>query len=125
MKLCLTSTGPDPDSKLDARFGRCAYFLIFDSETGKVLEKFENPASEAAHGAGIQAAQTVMGKKPDAVITGNIGPNASSVLANAGIKVYPFAGFEGSLKDTLIAFKESPPEAADGPTVEGHFGQPE
>jgi len=33
MKIAITATGPDLDSIVDPRFGRCAYFLIIDPET--------------------------------------------------------------------------------------------
>ncbi|NLB34586.1 MAG: dinitrogenase iron-molybdenum cofactor biosynthesis protein [Elusimicrobia bacterium] len=122
MKICMSSKGMGSDAMLDPRFGRCAYFVIIDSETEKVIDEFENPAATADHGAGILAAQAVMEKEPAAVITGNVGPNASSVLHNADIKVYTFAGFEGTLLEALAKFKKESPEAADGPTVDGHFG---
>ena len=33
MKIAITSTGPTLDDMMEARFGRCAYFLIIDLET--------------------------------------------------------------------------------------------
>lgn len=121
MKICLTSTGDSLESKLDFRFGRCGYFIFMDTETGE-FESIENSAESASHGAGIQAAQVVMEKKPDAVITGNIGPNASSVLSTAGIKVYAFTSFEGTVTDALKAFRENKLKPVTGSTVESHFG---
>ncbi len=121
MKVCLTSTGSSLESKLDLRFGRCGYFIFMDTETGE-FESIENSAENASYGAGIQAAQVVMEKKPDAVITGNIGPNASSVLSTVGIKVYAFAGFEGTVTDAIKAFRENKLKPVSGPTVESHFG---
>ena len=32
MKIAVTSTGPTLDDMMEARFGRCAYFLIIDLE---------------------------------------------------------------------------------------------
>ena len=122
MKVCLTSTGDSLESKLDSRFGRCGYFIFLDTEESEKYESVENLAANAAHGAGIQASQFVMEKKPDAVITGNIGPNASSVLSNAGIKVYSFAGFDGTVNDALTAFRDNKLKPVSGPTVGSHFG---
>ncbi|MGM0568405.1 MAG: NifB/NifX family molybdenum-iron cluster-binding protein [Elusimicrobiota bacterium] len=120
MKVCLTSTGKSLDSKLDSRFGRCAYFIFLDTEDSENFESLANAAANASHGAGIQASQFVMEKKPAAVITGNIGPNASSVLSNAGIKVYTFTA-EGSVMEALTALKKGKLKAAAGPTVGSHF----
>ncbi len=88
MKICITSSGADLSSALDSRFGRCPYFLMVDSESKKV-EAVENTGVRARRGAGVTAAQIVADSGCDAVITGNIGPNAFTVLHNtAGIKIY-------------------------------------
>lgn len=88
MKICITSSGQDLSSLLDSRFGRCSYFLMVDSE-GKKVEAVENTGVRAQRGAGVTAAQIVADSGADAVIIGNIGPNAFTVLHNtAGIKIY-------------------------------------
>ncbi|MDZ7635394.1 MAG: NifB/NifX family molybdenum-iron cluster-binding protein [Bacteroidales bacterium] len=51
MKVAITSTGQSLESKLDQRFGRCAFFVIYDTETGGV-EILPNPNKEAEEGAG-------------------------------------------------------------------------
>jgi len=117
MSICVTSTGKSLDSQTDFRFGRCAFFVFVDENS---VETVENPAVSAAHGAGIQAARLVMDKKPEAVITGNVGPNASSVLTNAGIKVYLFTG--GTVGQAVKAYKNGELKESEGPTVGGHFG---
>ena len=33
MKIVVSSTGKDLDSEIDPRFGRCAYFLLVDTDT--------------------------------------------------------------------------------------------
>ena len=35
MKIAVASNGKTLKSQVDPRFGRCSYFLIVDSETGK------------------------------------------------------------------------------------------
>ena len=46
------------------------------------------PTSNASGGAGVQAGSTVASQGAEAVITGNVGPNAHKVLAAANIAIY-------------------------------------
>ncbi|MFC2060988.1 NifB/NifX family molybdenum-iron cluster-binding protein [Elusimicrobiota bacterium] len=119
MKICVTSTGNNLDSQVDPRFGRCQYFVFYDYETGK-SDIVENQAADAAHGAGIQASQLVIERKPEAVITGNIGPNASSVLFNAGVKVYSATG--KIVQEAIESYNQGKLKELTGPNVQGHFG---
>lgn len=86
-KICITSTGSTLSSSIDPRFGRCQYFLIVD-EKGKLIKKILNEAGQAMRGAGITAAQIIADEKVDIIITGNIGPNAYTVLESSGIKIF-------------------------------------
>lgn len=68
MKIGISSTGQKLEDKIDARFGRCPYFLIVDiGENNEVkLEKaIENTAAAQAGGAGPTAAQLVANEKVD------------------------------------------------------------
>ena len=56
MKLAITGGTPQIKTQLERRFGRCAYFIIVDTET-RAWEAFPNPAADARGGAGTQAAQ--------------------------------------------------------------------
>jgi len=86
MRICITSQGDNLDAFLDPRFGRCNYFIIVDSETME-FEALPNPSLSARGGAGIEAAQTVLNKGVDVLITGDVGPNASKVLSTSNIKI--------------------------------------
>ena len=90
MKICITSVGPELNSGVDPRFGRCQYFLIL-SEKGELLKSIPNESGQAMRGAGITAAQIVADEGVDIVITGNVGPNAYMVLNQSGIKIFPGA----------------------------------
>ncbi len=88
MKVAITSTGKSLDAAIDPRFGRCQYFVIYDTATKK-HEFVDNSQNLAlAQGAGIQTAQVLVGKNADVVITGYCGPKAFKVLEAASIKVY-------------------------------------
>ena len=119
MRVAVSSSGRDLESSMDARFGRCAYFVIVDTETMR-FDTIPNSSIGMIHGAGIGAAQLVASKGVKAVLTGNVGPNAFSALSAAGVKVV--TGTAGTVKDVVEKFKLGELPAGVGPTVDGHFG---
>jgi len=119
MKIAATATGPTLDDQVDARFGRCAYFLIVDSDT-MAFEAVENPNIAVGGGAGIQSAQMMSEKGVQAVLTGNCGPNAFRTFGAAGIQV--IVGASGPVRGAIEAFKAGAFSAAEGPSVASHFG---
>jgi len=119
MKICVSASSNSLDANVDPRFGRCPYFVIVDSETMK-FDIVSNDSTNAAHGAGIQAAQTVVNSGAKVVITGNVGPNAFKVLSATGIKV--LTGVSGSINQAIKKFKNGELQETTNPTVGGHFG---
>jgi len=119
MKIAITSTGKTLDSQVDPRFGRAAYFLIVDTDTGEFTAR-ENDAADAGGGAGISAAKTVADAGAKAVLTGNCGPNAERTLSAAGIKLY--TGVSGTGAGALELFRSGKLSQAIGPNVSSHFG---
>jgi predicted Fe-Mo cluster-binding NifX family protein len=119
MKLVMTSTGDTLTCTLDPRFGRARYFIAVDTETG-AFEAHDNRQNlQAAQGAGIQAAQSVVDMGAEAVVTGNVGPKAFRVLDAAGIAVY-LCG-EASVEEALERFRKGELKAVDGANVGGHW----
>ena len=119
MKICVSASSDSLDANVDPRFGRCPYFVIVDSETME-FSAISNDSTNAAHGAGIQAAQTVVNRGAKVVITGNIGPNAFNVLSAAGIKLV--TGVSGSIREAVEKYKSGQLKETGNPTVGGHFG---
>lgn len=119
MKIAVSVNGTDLDAELDPRFGRCRNFIIVDPETMQ-YEVIENSSNDAAGGAGISAAQSLVDKGIEAVLTGNCGPNAHEVLSAAGIKV--ITGVSGTVRNAIEAYKLGTYTAATQPSVPGHFG---
>ncbi len=120
MKVCVTSTGPSLDSEMDPRFGRCQYFLFVDPVSLE-LEAVENPNLAAAGGAGIQSAQFVANRGVEAIITGQVGPNAFTTLQAAGLKI--LIGASGKVREVLEKYKKGELASfAQGPSVQAHFG---
>jgi len=69
MKVAVTATGPSLDAALDPRFGRCARFVLVDTDTMD-FEAVENGSSSLGGGAGIQSAQLMARKDAAFVLTG-------------------------------------------------------
>ncbi len=104
---------------MDPRFGRCRNFVIVDFDSYK-FEAFSNESVMASGGAGTQSAQFLVKKGVDAVVTGNVGPNAARALEAAGIKVY--VATSGTVRDVLQAYKEGRLSSVSGATVDSHHG---
>jgi len=120
MKVCVTSTGGTLDSQVDPRFGRCAYFIIVDTDTME-YEAVPNVAAQSMHGAGIQAAQIIANKGVQTVITGRVGPNAYQVLSASGIKIMETLG--GTVREVINKYKSGQLLQGIGtPNVPAHFG---
>lgn len=119
MKIAISATGPEKDAAVDPRFGRCAWFQIYD-ENGELLEAMDNAAASSGGGAGIKAAQEVAGRGVGAVLTGNCGPNAFAVFNAANIAVV--TGVSGSVADAVKRYQSGDLAAAGAPSVEQHHG---
>ena len=115
MKLIITSQGPELSAAVDPRFGRALWFIVFDTDTGdrEVIDNSEQV--EAAQGAGVQAAQVVVGSGSQALLTGHCGPKAFQVLDAAGVRVY--SGITGTVVGAIEAWETgelAPLSAPDG-----------
>lgn len=119
MKIAVSSIGTDLDALIDPRFGRCAYFLIIETDDMS-FEVFDNQSTSLGGGAGIQSAQFISSKGANAVITGNCGPNAVKTLAAAGIKV--FLGNTGIIREALQKFKNKKLTSTNAANVPEYSG---
>lgn len=88
MKIAITSERDTIDASVDPRFGRAAGFIVYDTETGEYTHVDNTRNLNAAQGAGIQAAQSMVDAGVAAVITGYCGPKAYNVLESAAIRIY-------------------------------------
>lgn len=113
MLVAIPSEGEDLGSAVEPRFGRCARFLIVNSETMD-FKAVPNSAASQAGGAGITAAQQVVTEGATVVIAGEVGPNAYEVLDKAGVKVY--ARVSGTIRDAVEMLAAGTLEGASGAT---------
>lgn len=79
MKTVITSTGNTLDSKMDRRFGRCSYFVIYDSENGSV-EFIPNTNADSVEGAGVASARLVASRGVEKVVSGEFGNKVKNIF---------------------------------------------
>ncbi len=107
MKIVFTSTGTDWDARIDPRFGRADYLLLYNEETEELTTIDNRSIREVAHGAGPKTAQMIFELNADVLITGNgPGGNAKSILDNTDLKTYIGAG-EHNIRSAYQAFKNN------------------
>lgn len=125
MKIVVTATGANLDAGVDPRFGRAAFFLIIDSDSGALLEAIDNTQGRnAAQGAGIGAAAMVADKGVQAVLTGRVGPKAMAVIEKAGLQV--FSDVTGVVREAVEKFRSGslvPDSSSSAPAGGGGGGR--
>jgi len=119
MKIAITAQGKELSSEIDLRFGRAKWIIVVDSETGD-FTAYDNVVNlNATQGAGIQTGQNIANTGVEAVITGNIGPNAFKTLNAAGVKM--FLAETQTVQQALDSFKAGKLKEVNGANVEGHW----
>ena len=86
MKLAITSTGNNLESKFDLRFGRTAWFCIYDKES-ETLQFVLNENKDSMGGAGTKTAEMVAELGVKQVISGDFGPKAKTLLERFEIQM--------------------------------------
>jgi predicted Fe-Mo cluster-binding NifX family protein len=119
MKIVVSANGADLDGPSSPVFGRCPMYIFVDTET-MAFEAVENPAVSAPGGAGIHAAQFVVEHGAQAVVTGNVGPNAFNVFEAAGVPVFMSGG--GTVRQVVEAYRNGELSASPGASAQAHAG---
>ena len=123
MRIAVSVESDDLEGRVSPFFGRCPGFLILEVE-GKAVKShrfIDNPARNAMGGAGIVAAKAVVEKKVEAVISGNLGPNAGLILEQSGVKAFQAEG--KSVRQAVKALAEGRLEEIKGSSVGPDFGR--
>jgi len=104
VKLIISAQNSSLESQVDRRFGRCAWLILFDTDTNQ-WEAFQNPGASQSGGAGVAAAQFVVDKKADVVLSGDFGPNASRAFQAAKIGMQRFTDSTTTVQEAVNQFK--------------------
>jgi predicted Fe-Mo cluster-binding NifX family protein len=119
MKIAVTANGEGLDAFTSPFFGRCQWYVLVETETLQ-YETLANPALSASGGAGIQAAQYLIEQGAQAILSGNVGPNAFQVLEAAGIPVY--VSTDGTVRQAVESFQAGQLASVHAPTAPSHIG---
>ncbi|MCB5251611.1 MAG: NifB/NifX family molybdenum-iron cluster-binding protein [Candidatus Cloacimonadaceae bacterium] len=107
MRIIFTSTGEGWDAKIDPRFGRTDYIVLYDEEKDELTALDNRAIMQVAHGAGPKTAQKIHELKADVLITGNgPGGNAASILKQMPLKIFVRAGGM-SVREAYDAYKNN------------------
>jgi predicted Fe-Mo cluster-binding NifX family protein len=119
LKIAITAERKETSARVDPRFGRTKWFAVSDTETEKWNWVSNDQALNLPQGAGIQAAQHVVGNDVEIVLTGHCGPKAYQTLMAAGVKV--FVNVTGTIEQAIKQYQEGALQEASAPDVEGHW----
>ncbi|MCT4601925.1 MAG: NifB/NifX family molybdenum-iron cluster-binding protein [Marinifilum sp.] len=86
MKTIITSTGKGEDKLFDLRFGRAAWFCIYDDNEDS-MNFIENKHINAPSGAGGKVVEDVVELGVTKVISGDFGPKAKDLLDKFNIQM--------------------------------------
>ncbi|WP_299578742.1 NifB/NifX family molybdenum-iron cluster-binding protein [uncultured Sunxiuqinia sp.] len=100
MKVAITSSGKTGSSKIDNRFGRCAYFAIHDLESDKT-EFIKNPNKDVNEGAGPAAAQLIASQGVKKIISGEFGGKVKTILEDLQIQMIMVNGPEQTVEELI------------------------
>ncbi len=104
MKSAITSTGDSLECKMDQRFGRCSYFVVFDDENG-TTEFIRNPNRDASEGAGPASVQLVASRDAGQVISGEFGIKIKSLLDTLNIRMIVLKEPEKTIGEVIDMLK--------------------
>jgi predicted Fe-Mo cluster-binding NifX family protein len=97
-RAAFAADGRAADSMMSTSLANAAFFIIAEGSPDQTTV-IENTAKGTGSTAGIKAAELLVKEKVSIVVTGNIGPKASSILENAHILVH--AGCSGPVSKAM------------------------
>jgi predicted Fe-Mo cluster-binding NifX family protein len=100
MKIAITSTGNTFTSKLDQRFGRCSWFVFFDTESQGV-EFLPNPFKDAEEGSGTSTISLLTERKAKKIISGEFGIKVKPLLDSHQIQMIILKDCEKTIQEII------------------------
>ncbi|MCK9255664.1 MAG: dinitrogenase iron-molybdenum cofactor biosynthesis protein [Bacteroidales bacterium] len=100
MKIAITSTGTTLSSTIDPRFGRAAYYVIYDIEK-KSFEISPNPIKNVSDGAGPAAVEFVAEKGVEKIVSGEFGIKIKDLLDSLKIQMITVKDHSKTIQDII------------------------
>ncbi len=114
MKIAFSSSDNSPAACLDPRFGRCAYFAIYDSDTFQT-EFVPNPHRDAPEGAGPASVQFILEWGICKVVSGAFGFKVQKILEELEIQPIALGNEKRTIEDCIgMLFPSSDREEITG-----------
>ena len=89
---------------MDLRFGRCAWFCLYDHDTRKA-NFVKNEFKDAHGGAGTKVAELMLNLGADRIISGDFGPKAKELLDKFNIQLIKMDDDHKTVKEIIASFK--------------------
>lgn len=104
MKTVITSTGDRMDSEMDPRFGRCAWFCLYDHTNGQATF-IKNQYKDVQGGAGNKLAEMMLNMQVDRIVSGDFGPKAKDMLDKFKIQLIKMHDDHKTMQEIISMFK--------------------
>lgn len=104
MKTVITAKSNNLSSPFDQRFGRAAYYCVYDDENGNT-EFVKNDNENAQGGAGTKAAEKMAELNVNKVISGDFGPKAKDLLNRLKIQMVAIPDDDKTIEDIINSLK--------------------
>ncbi len=104
MKIAITSTGNKPGSKIDTHFARCAYFVLYDTDTSD-FTFIENTCKAMQSNVGLSAVEFIKKLGVKRIISGEFGLSAKAALDKLSIQMVVITDHEKNIGDIVELLK--------------------
>ena len=100
MKVAIASTGNTLESTIDSSFGRCAWFIIIDTESGG-MEFIPNTNRDLDEHAGKAAVELVATRNVEMIVSSEFGAKIKPLLDSMHIQMVVIKNSEKSVNDII------------------------
>ncbi len=109
MRFAITATENSLNASIDQRFGRCAWFAIYDTQT-MACEFIPNPNKEVAEGAGPASVQLIACHNVDKVVSGEFGLKIKPLFDSLKIQMIVIKDSDKTVQNIIETLKQNQPE---------------
>ena len=120
MKIAVCAQSENVNATVDTRFGRAGAFGVYDIESNEWTFAPNAQNLQAAQGAGIQAAQSILNTGAEVLLAANVGPKAVAALTTAEVAIYQVEA-SMTLAEAVDAYIAGKLTQLSQANVEGHW----